>query len=268
MVDVAKLTEDQASRLIRIYESGDRKIQAEINRVLLAGGDPAYYRAVHRNIKAARNTLLVGGREWCDDVIPFLYREGVQFGDSMAFSTHLIGGFGTLHQEAIHVLAESTYSRLVGVDLTIGRQVDDLFRALQLEYTQSTVLGIDSVDTAARRMRKDLASRGVTGFIDRAGRQWNMASYARMSVHHATMQSFRSGTVNRLLEHGYDLLVVSQHLEACPKCIPWEGRTLSITGETPGYPTLEEARAAGLEHVGCRHSLTLSPQERERDKWN
>ncbi|MDF0591666.1 phage minor capsid protein [Candidatus Methanocrinis natronophilus] len=268
MADVAKLTEDQASRLIKLYESGDRKIQAEINRVLLAGGDPAYYRAVQRNIKAARNTLLVGGREWCDDAIPFLYRQGIVYADGMSFSTGLSAGFGSIHQQAVSVLAEATYSRLVGVDLTIGRQVDDLLRALQLEYTQSTVLGIDSVDTAARRMKKDLAARGVTGFIDRAGRQWNMASYAKMSVHHATMQSFRSGTVNRLLEHGYDLLVVSRHSEACPKCIPWEGATLSITGETPGYPTLAEARAAGLEHVGCRHTLTLSPQEREKEKWD
>jgi len=63
MVDVAKLTEDQAFRLIQLYENGDRKIQAEINRVLLKGGNPAYYRAVQRNIRTARNKLLVGGRE-------------------------------------------------------------------------------------------------------------------------------------------------------------------------------------------------------------
>ncbi len=267
MVDPAKLTEDQASRLIQLYENGDRKIQAEINRVLLKGGDPAYYRAVQRNIRAARNKLLVGGREWCDDAIPYLYREGVAYADDMAFSTHLSAGFGTLHQQAIHVIAEATYSRLEAVDRTIGRQVDDLFRALQLEYTQSVVLGIDSVDTAARRMREDLASRGVTGFIDRAGRRWDMANYSKMAVHNAAMQSFREGTRIRLLEHGYDLVVVSTHSKACPLCVPWQGRTLSLTGETRGYPTLEEARAAGLEHVGCRHVMTLSPHERERDKW-
>jgi len=268
MVDVVKLTEDQALRLIELYESGDRKIQAEINRVLLKGGNPAYYRAVQRNIRAARNKLLVGGREWCNDVIPYLYREGVAYADGMAFSTHLSAGFGTLHQEAVHALAEATYSRLGAVDLTIGRQVNDLFRALQLEYTQSVVLGIDSVDTAARRMREDLASRGVTGFIDRAGRQWNMANYSKMAIHNASMQSFREGTRIRLLEHGYDLVIVSTHSGACEKCISWEGRTLSLTGETPGYPTLDEARAAGLEHVGCRHVMTLSPHEKERDKWN
>jgi len=268
MVDAAKLTEDQASMLVRLYENGDRKIQAEINRVLLREGDPAYYRAVQRNIRAARNKLLVGGREWCDDVIPYLFREGLGYADGMAFSTHLMAGFGTIHQEAVFALSEATYSRLEAVDLTIGRQVDDLFRALQLEYTQSVVLGIDSAATAARRMKEDLASRGVTGFIDRAGRQWNMANYSKMAVHNAAMQSFREGTRLRLLQYGYDLVVVSTHTKACDKCIPWQGRTLSLTGETPGYPTLEEARAAGLEHVGCRHVMTLSPHEKERDKWN
>lgn len=267
MVDAAKLTEDQAERLIRLYENGDRKIQAEINRVLLKGGDPAYLRAVQRNIRAARNKLLVGGREWCDDVIPYLFREGVAYADGMAFSTHLSAGFGTLHQEAVHALAEATYSRLGAVDLTIGRQVDDLFRALQLEYTQSVVLGIDSVDTAARRMKERLAEKGITGFIDKTGRQWNMANYSKMAVHDVAMKSFREGTRIRLLQYGYDLVVVSTHSGACDKCIPWQGRTLSLTGETPGYPTIEEARAAGLEHVGCRHVMTLSPHEKERDKW-
>jgi len=30
---------------------------------------------------------------------------------------------------------------------------------------------------------------------------------------------------------------------------------LSLTGRTPGYPTVDQARAAGLFHPNCRHSL-------------
>ena len=38
---------------------------------------------------------------------------------------------------------------------------------------------------------------------------------------------------------------------------PWQGKVLSITGKTKGYPTLEEAKAAGLFHPNCRHAYGL-----------
>ena len=39
--------------------------------------------------------------------------------------------------------------------------------------------------------------------------------------------------------------------------VPWEGKILSLTGKTPNFPTLEEARAAGLFHPNCRHAYGL-----------
>jgi len=50
---------------------------------------------------------------------------------------------------------------------------------------------------------------------------------------------------------------VSTHLGACELCQPWQGKILSFTGKTEGYPTLEEARAAGLFHPNCRHAYGL-----------
>jgi len=35
-------------------------------------------------------------------------------------------------------------------------------------------------------------------------------------------------------------------------CIPWLGKTLSLTGATDGYPTVDEAKAAGWRHPSCR----------------
>jgi hypothetical protein len=110
-------------------------------------------------------------------------------------------------------------------------------------------------------MKEKLAERGITGFVDRLGRQWSMRTYTEMAVHQATMDSFREGTRLRLLEHGYDLVVFSAHLAACPLCVPWENRTVSLTGRTKGYPTLADARVAGMFHIGCRHICTLSPDE-------
>jgi hypothetical protein len=71
------------------------------------------------------------------------------------------------------------------------------------------------------------------------------------------MQAHLEGTANRLVEQGHDLVKVSTHRGACELCRPFEGKILSITGRTPGYPTLEEAKEAGLFHVNCRHAYGL-----------
>jgi hypothetical protein len=66
-----------------------------------------------------------------------------------------------------------------------------------------------------------------------------------------TMEAHLQGTANRLVEQGHDLVKVSTHRGACELCQPWQGKILSITGKTEGYPTLEEAKAAGLFHPNC-----------------
>jgi hypothetical protein len=72
-----------------------------------------------------------------------------------------------------------------------------------------------------------------------------------------TAEAHLQGTANRLVEQGHDLIKVSTHRGACPLCEPWQGKILSITGKTEGYPTLEEAKAAGLFHPNCRHAYGL-----------
>ncbi|MFA5457047.1 MAG: phage minor capsid protein [Synergistaceae bacterium] len=261
---IQKLTDAQARALIQLYERGEAKIERQINQALLRGSDPAYLQAVKKNIATARGELLAGSREWCQKSVPYLYSEGMAYADEMSFSTGLAKGFGTVHQQAASALADAMYSRTVDMDGVIGRRVDDLFRALQLEAAEGTVLGFERTKQSAKAMREELAKRGITGFIDKAGRQWSMKTYTRMAVHDVAMKSFREGTRIRLLEHGYDLGIYSTHSKACPKCVPWQGVTISITGRTKGYPTLAEAKAAGMEHPGCRHVLSLSPEERTR----
>lgn len=49
----------------------------------------------------------------------------------------------------------------------------------------------------------------------------------------------------------------------CDKRSPWGGKVLSLTGETPGYPTMAEAKAAGLFHPNCRHTYSLWIEDNE-----
>ncbi len=46
--------------------------------------------------------------------------------------------------------------------------------------------------------------------------------------------------------------------KTCDKCKAWVGRIVSITGKTPEYPTLADAKAAGLFHPRCTHNISAA----------
>jgi hypothetical protein len=127
------------------------------------------------------------------------------------------------------------------------------FREAIAEGVGQALLGAETRRTACQLTLDRFASKGITGFIDAAGRSWDLASYTEMATRTALMKSARIGHSETLQEHGIDLVIISDHRGACPLCAPWEGRVLSLSGNDPRYPSLAEAEAAGLFHPGCGH---------------
>lgn len=167
----------------------------------------------------------------------------------------------------------------------ITRAVLDVFRGVTSRAAGTQLLtGITRRD-ASQRALNQFAARGVTGFVDRAGRSWELAAYAEMAVRSVTARAAIDGHIDAMAEVGQGLVIVSDAPLECPKCAPWEGEVLALTGpsgprtvrtEHAIQPTglrgllapprtiavhlagsLPEARAAGLFHPNCRHSLSL-----------
>lgn len=258
--DLIRLNEAEAERLIKLYEAVEREIIDQINRALLRGNQTQYLNNMLENVNAILEDLRAGSRTWCETSIPRTYVNGTQVADAQmkaAGVKNITTGFGAIHQQAAQVLAEAAYKRFDEVALTIGRRVDDIYRTLALENVRGSVIGYRTWEQVARNFRNELAEQGVTGFKDAAGRQWNMKTYSEMVARTTTMEAQLEGTKNRFLEHGYDLVEVSSHPGACKLCVPWEGKVLSLTGKTKGYPTMAEAEAAGMWHPNCRHTFSL-----------
>jgi hypothetical protein len=165
---------------------------------------------------------------------------------------------GAIHQRAIAILSEAEIERWNAVTDSILREYDDVVREIQLEAVRSSIAGYESIQGAARAMRESLASRGITSITDKAGRKWSISEYADMAAHTATMRAKNEATINRLLEHDIKLCRLSGHTKSCSRCAPWEGKTLSITGEDREYPSLADARAAGVFHPRCKHTITAA----------
>jgi len=162
----------------------------------------------------------------------------------------------------------------------ITRAVMDVYRAIVTRTSASTLLGTLTRRQASQRALDQFAQRGVTGFVDRSGRSWELASYAEMAVRSVTARAAIEGHIDALAEIRVGLVIVSDAPLECPLCRPWEGEVLTL-GAQAGPQTIRaehavqpsglfartrtvavhvagslvEARAAGLFHPNCRHSL-------------
>lgn len=260
-----RLSDQEAARLVHMYEQAEAEITREIARGLAKGNNLDHLRAMLANVQAIIRDLQQGNRTWCEEAIPRNYVRGLRLAEKQLAASGVAvkgrGGFSGIHEQAAQVLAENAFNRLEDVAQVIGRRTEDLFRELALEAVRGPVVGYATWEQAARRIRNDLAANGVTGFVDSRGRRWNMSRYAEMVARTTTMEAHLQGTCNRLLEAGIDLVRITSHGTDCDLCGPWEGKVVSLTGKTPGYPTLQEARDAGLFHPNCRHDYGAVPVE-------
>jgi hypothetical protein len=176
--------------------------------------------------------------------------------------------------QAVDRLAEETVTMLKGRHTAILRGVEDGYRQVVSEVTATPLLGTGTRRQATQDAMQRFADRGITSFTDRAGRRWQLTSYAEMAVRTSVGRAALEAHSRTLTDAGIDLVVVSDAPRECPLCRPWEGKVLSLTGD--GARTVEvehaiedgrmvtvevagsvdDARRAGLQHPNCRHSTS------------
>ncbi|WP_086705601.1 phage minor capsid protein [Streptomyces antimycoticus] len=177
--------------------------------------------------------------------------------------------------QAVDRLAQALVADTGPVYTRILRQSLDTYRTVIAQAASAPLLGAQTRRQAAQSALDQFANRGITGFIDRSGRAWDMRSYVEMATRSVVGRAAVEAHSERLGAAGVDLVIVSQAPEECPLCRPWERKILARAG-APGARTvrvqhgavdgrmvavrlagsLPEARAAGLMHPNCRHSVS------------
>lgn len=169
-------------------------------------------------------------------------------------------GFNRIHQEAIAVLVDDTSRAIAesiqGVNRTTQRLLGS---AVKQQLTQQLALG--NVGGKALRSIKNniigiLQSEGLVGLIDKGNHKWTLDRYSEMLIRTKSVEARNRGMMNRIAENNYDLVQVSAH-GADDNCGDWEGVVLSVTGNTPGYPTVHDAESGGLFHPNCKHAINV-----------
>ena len=114
-------------------------------------------------------------------------------------------------------------------------------------------------------VRETIRQNNLFGIIDRAGRQWSLERYSKMVIDTMAMEARNTAVLNKNLEAGIDLVRISKYGSKHKICKNWEGEIVSITGDTPGFPSADQPRADGVFHPGCRHFFVpLTKSERQK----
>jgi Phage minor capsid protein 2. len=141
-------------------------------------------------------------------------------------------------------------------DNLILRNINDVFRKITAEKTMYFTEGIDTQRQNTQRILNAFVDRGITYFVDRANRQWDIVSYSEMASRTIFMRANVAGFIETAYENGQNHVIVSAHANSCPLCQVWENRILSLQADGK-YPSLDEAMAGGLFHPNCGHSLAV-----------
>ena len=144
-----------------------------------------------------------------------------------------------------------------------------LLEAQQILNTQALAVSI-GMETRVRAIRKamdQMSAAGLTGFVDRAGRNWSPEAYAAMVVRTASHNVYIKTIKDRQEEFGGgDVFQVSSHPGARPLCYPYQGKFYSWSagpgtfkdgdGIQRAYDNITETsygQAAGLFGINCGH---------------
>lgn len=158
-------------------------------------------------------------------------------------------------QAAADAIAADLVSKLGAVEQRITRFADDAYRAVTAHAATQLVHSHATPAQAQSLAWRRLTERGVTGFVDRRGAQWNLASYVEVAVRTTSQRAFNASHLDRLTSLGVAQFTINHDGHPCPLCQPFEGRVLGTEAGPGVYATLDEATAAGLFHPNCRHVL-------------
>lgn len=279
--DRVDLDDDQIAELRDEYKKADDDLTVILLSIAAGALSVVMVNQAKQRVQQRISQLNGTISQWADKNVGQAYEQGKldaikqlqSFNDALAdqIAQKISSGDFTidqLHREAQQALSADMKARLSESITQMGRSADKTLSQM-LHKGLSQKIANAGEDVSLRELKKSLLDvfdkNGVNALVDRAGKRWSPDVYAEMLSRTTLSQARNTGLTNSLASQGYDLVLVSSH-GAKDDCGPWEGATLSLNGNVPGFMTVADAAAGGLFHVNCQHSLnTLDPDKYPSD---
>lgn len=285
------LAEDLAATLVQLYATAETRLAGKLGVLLRAD--------ISKPDWSERKLLQLGTlRRFAEQLVAKLAADSLGTINDLVAAAYARGGEAALEElarlggaragelaavrtalpgsAAVQRLTWSLVTRTQGTHVRIVRETADIYRGVVARTVATgTLTGTETRRQTAQRAMDQLLGKGISGFTDRAGRNWELASYVEMSTRTTTAQAAVQGHLDRLGDLDLDLVLVSNAPQECARCRPWEGKVLARNGpggrhtvevehatidgrmvrvEVAG--SVDEAVGDGLMHPNCRHSLS------------
>lgn len=259
---IPNATQERAEALLKMYAEAEEKLLGIIAKSIGTPGRDvplwaqkklAEVQKVRGELQSAINRL---AQKSLEERIKLMWAAHDEGADGLFRELGIDDAKATRSQAAV-ALIDDTNQRFSELHRRILRDATDVYRDVLSKSLALANMGVETTQQAIRRALNAFADRGITAFVDRADRRWGMAEYAEMATRTGMMLASIAGYTQEALNHSEDLVIISDHWDECPLCARWERAILSLTGATPGHPTVADARAGGLFHPNCLHSMTV-----------
>jgi hypothetical protein len=226
----------RTAALVAEYVRAEARLKSMVTESLLRGDfyTARVRREIHRQAQDLLLRLKTLGIPEAKRLVEDAYEAGVRVAGEQ--------GHGTIRREAIDLLQTGLEERLTAATDTVGRRIDDIFRREGLRAAAMHASDEHDVAKLTAEMAERLRKEGVTGFVDKSGRNWGLENYADMAIRTTTTESQTQGTVHTLIARGFDLVEVHNSSgNPCDKCKPYVGKEFSLTGRASDVPLLDPA---------------------------
>lgn len=264
-------------RIVRAYRDAETYVLGLIADTTAAeeeqSGTMEHYWAMHQQIYLMRIRAEVylrlierGIRQAVIDAVLGGYADGV-----VAAAASVPGAPvpSVVPTRAIEALAEEAANAVLSQRTAILRSTEDIYRSITEMVSARAMATGAPYDKILQNSLNEYADRGITSFIDKAGRRWGIDTYAEMAVRTANNRAHNQGRKDQYQELGVELILTSWHHASAPQCIPYQGKILALSGQAGPRQvqdratgkmitvevtaTLDEAIENGYHHPNCAH---------------
>ena len=170
----------------------------------------------------------------------------------------LSAGFFQANQKRLDALMNAVEHDMKTAQTAVLRYTNDQYRKIIFQSQVAASSGALTYDKAVDMATSDFLKKGINCITYSNGAVHNIVSYADMAVRTASKRAYLMGEGQKRQEWGISTVILNKRFNACPLCMPFEGKVLIDDVWSGGsakdgpYPLMSSAMAAGLYHPNCK----------------
>lgn len=170
----------------------------------------------------------------------------------------LSAGFFQANQKRLDALMNAVEHDMKTAQTAVLRYANDQYRRIIFQSQVAASSGALTYEKAVDMATSDFLKKGINCITYSNGAVHNIVSYADMAVRTASKRAYLMGEGQKRQEWGISTVILNKRFNACPLCMPFEGKVLIDDVWSGGsskdgpYPLMSSAMAAGLYHPNCK----------------